>query len=70
MVKVSLRGRFGYGRPRVYYGPGKTDVPEGLAKALGLTPMPEPKPVRRKGAPAGEAETVPVALKTKVAKEG
>lgn len=36
MPHVNLRGRFGYGRPRVYYGPGWTDVPEGLARALGL----------------------------------
>jgi DNA integrity scanning protein DisA with diadenylate cyclase activity len=36
MVKVRLRGTFGYGRPRVYYGPGLVDVPEGLAQALGL----------------------------------
>lgn len=36
MVRVNLRGRFGYGRPRVYYGPGVCEVPEGLARALGL----------------------------------
>jgi hypothetical protein len=36
MVRVNLRGRFGYGRPRVYYGPGVCEVPDGLARALGL----------------------------------
>lgn len=41
MVKVHLKGTFGYGRPRVYYGPGVVEVPEGLARALGLTPLAE-----------------------------
>lgn len=41
MVKVNLKGRYGYGRPRTYYGPGETEVPEGLAAALGLKPLQE-----------------------------
>jgi hypothetical protein len=36
MPKVNLRSTFGYGKPRVYYGPGLVDVPEGLVQALGL----------------------------------
>lgn len=47
MVTVKLTGTFYYGprgakRP---YGPGDAvDVPEGLAQALGLTPMAPPEP--------------------------
>ena len=41
MPLVRLNGTYGYGRPRHYYGPGLVDVPEGLARALGLTPIPE-----------------------------
>jgi hypothetical protein len=39
MVRVELKGTYGYGRPRVYYGPGVVDVPEGLARTLGLRPI-------------------------------
>ena len=44
MPRVNLSGTYGYGRPRRYYGPGLVDVPEGLARALGLTPIPEVAP--------------------------
>jgi len=37
MVKVHLRNRIGYGRPRRYYGPGICEVPEDVARALGLS---------------------------------
>lgn len=42
MVTVKLNGRFGYGKAgaRAYYGPGVCEVPEGLARALGLQPLP------------------------------
>ena len=49
MPRVNLSGTYGYGRPRRFYGPGLVDVPEGLARALGLTPLPEvvaPEPAK------------------------
>lgn len=45
MPIVILKGTYGYGRPRRYYGPGTVDVPEGLARALGLTPAFDAAPV-------------------------
>ncbi len=42
MPRVALKGTYGYGRPRHMYGPGVVEVPEGLARALGLTALPEP----------------------------
>ncbi len=40
MVTVKLTGTYGYGNPRRFYGPGDAvQVPEGLATALGLTPI-------------------------------
>lgn len=70
MVKVNLRGQFGYGRPRVYYGPGVCEVPDGLARALGLEALPTPdegapkKTERRpddaeEGAQIGPADALP-----------
>ena len=44
MPRVKLNGTYGYGRPRRYYGPGLVEVPEGLARALGLVPLPEATP--------------------------
>lgn len=41
-MRVRLNGTFGYGRPRVYYGPGVCEVPDGLARALGLAALPAP----------------------------
>jgi len=40
MVTVKLNGTFYYGNPKKRYGPGDAvQVPEGLAAALGLTPI-------------------------------
>lgn len=40
MVRVTMRGSVFYGRPRQRYGPGQSiEVPEGLARSLGLTPL-------------------------------
>lgn len=40
MVTVKLKGTFYYGNPKQRYGPGDAvEVPEGLATALGLTPI-------------------------------
>jgi hypothetical protein len=62
MVKVNLRSTFGYGRPVRYYGPGLVDVPEGLARALGLKEAPtqtEAPPVE--GDRSERDVTVPIA---------
>lgn len=40
MPMVYLNNRYGYGRPRRYYGPGLVDAPEGLVRALNLTVLP------------------------------
>lgn len=50
MVKVKLNSTYWYGNPKKRYGPGEAvDVPEGLATALGLTPVAQeqPAPPRR-----------------------
>ena len=54
-MRVRLKGTYGYGRPRVYYGPGVVDVPDGLARALGLSEIPAGA---LEGAPPPAAEPV------------
>ena len=58
-VKIDLRGTFGYGRPRVNYGPGKgVSVPIGLAKALGKY---HPEEAEEPAAPAAAEKEPPPA---------
>lgn len=47
MVTVKLKGTYYYGNPKQRYGPGDAvQVPEGLATALGLTPVQTEAPPR------------------------
>ena len=59
MPLVKLNGTYGYGRPRRYYGPGLVDVPEGLARALGLTPLPEVTEAEPAATPQSDVPEVP-----------
>jgi hypothetical protein len=54
-MRVRLNGTFGYGRPRVYYGPGVCEVPDGLARALGLAALPAPDEGAHEVGPQGIA---------------
>jgi len=49
MVKAILKNSYGYRDPvtgeRTYYGPGEVDIPEGLARTLGVKTEPPVEPV-------------------------